>query len=290
MPAHAPRTRASAPSAPPSGPERRLLAPARPRHRPANAGTPAKLSGSPASRPVMLRSVDPGLQISDWLACPHQRFTRRTVPVATPPGPSVAAGPLEPCRHCWASRAQRLLSPREQRKGPNSIITVGPESVVIPNRAYRYRGLGRRAPRGHVARLRSGTPVDLPCDLERSDRQRVDAPVCSISSSSRWLHPPTTFRPVSRAWESREPARQRSVEPVVHALAGRERTSDSASPHPPPRRSEVVTTSGTRSIWVGSERRYPCSSHGAREPSTAKLACPTKCALGNGPLCGAIVG
>ena len=30
------------------------------RHRPANAGTPAKLSGSPASRPVMLRSVDPG--------------------------------------------------------------------------------------------------------------------------------------------------------------------------------------------------------------------------------------
>ena len=39
------------------------------------------------------------------------------MPVATPPGPSVAAGPDEPCRHCWASRAQRLLSPREQRKG-----------------------------------------------------------------------------------------------------------------------------------------------------------------------------
>ena len=31
--------------------------------------------------------------------------------------PSVAAGPVEPCRHCWASWAQRLLSPWEQRKG-----------------------------------------------------------------------------------------------------------------------------------------------------------------------------
>ena len=59
MPAHASRTRAPATSAPPSG-RARLLAPARPRHRPANAGTPAKLSDSPASRPVMLRSVDPG--------------------------------------------------------------------------------------------------------------------------------------------------------------------------------------------------------------------------------------
>ena len=46
MPEHASRTRASATSAPPSGPERRLLAPARPRHRPANAGTPAKLSAA----------------------------------------------------------------------------------------------------------------------------------------------------------------------------------------------------------------------------------------------------
>ncbi len=60
MPAHASRTLAPAPSAPPSGAERRLLAPARPRRRPANAGTPAELSGSPASRPVKLRSVDSG--------------------------------------------------------------------------------------------------------------------------------------------------------------------------------------------------------------------------------------
>ena len=39
----------------------RLLAPARPWHRPANAGTPAELSGSPASRSVKPRSVDSGL-------------------------------------------------------------------------------------------------------------------------------------------------------------------------------------------------------------------------------------
>ena len=60
MPAHASRTLAPAPSAPPSGAERRLLAPARPRHRPADAGTPAELSASPATRPVKLRSVDSG--------------------------------------------------------------------------------------------------------------------------------------------------------------------------------------------------------------------------------------
>ena len=60
MPAHASRTLAHAPSAPPSGAERRLLAPARPRHRRASAGTPAELSASPAARPVKLRSVDSG--------------------------------------------------------------------------------------------------------------------------------------------------------------------------------------------------------------------------------------
>ena len=60
MPAHASRTLAPAPSAPPSCAERPLLAPARPRRRPANAGTPAELSASPASRPVKLRSVDSG--------------------------------------------------------------------------------------------------------------------------------------------------------------------------------------------------------------------------------------
>ena len=60
MPAHASRTLAPAPSTPPSRAERRLLAPARPRHRPADAGTPAELSGSPAARPVKLRSVDSG--------------------------------------------------------------------------------------------------------------------------------------------------------------------------------------------------------------------------------------
>ena len=59
-PAHASRTRAPAPSAPPSCAERRLLAPARPRHRRANAATPAELSGSPASRPLKLRSVYSG--------------------------------------------------------------------------------------------------------------------------------------------------------------------------------------------------------------------------------------
>ena len=60
MPAHASRTLAPAPSAPPSRAERRLLAPVRPRHRPASAATPAELSASPAARPVKLRSVDSG--------------------------------------------------------------------------------------------------------------------------------------------------------------------------------------------------------------------------------------
>ena len=55
MPAHASRTLAPARSAPPSRAERRLLAPARPRHRPADAATPAERSASPASRPVKLR-------------------------------------------------------------------------------------------------------------------------------------------------------------------------------------------------------------------------------------------
>ena len=54
MPAHASRTLATAPSAPPS----RACSL---RHRPANAGTPAELSASPASRPLKLRSVDSGL-------------------------------------------------------------------------------------------------------------------------------------------------------------------------------------------------------------------------------------
>ena len=48
-------------SAPPSGAERGLLAPLRPRRRLANASTPAELSASPASCPVKLRSVDSGL-------------------------------------------------------------------------------------------------------------------------------------------------------------------------------------------------------------------------------------
>ena len=60
MPAHASRTLAPSLSAP-SGAERGLLAPLRPRRRLANAGTPAELSASPASRPVKLRSVDSGL-------------------------------------------------------------------------------------------------------------------------------------------------------------------------------------------------------------------------------------
>ena len=49
MPAHASRTLAPAPSAPPSRTERRLLAPVRPRHRPASAATPAEL---PARQPA----------------------------------------------------------------------------------------------------------------------------------------------------------------------------------------------------------------------------------------------
>ena len=55
MPAHASRSPAPAPSAPPS----RACSL---RHRPANAGTPAKLSASPASRPLKLRSVYSGLR------------------------------------------------------------------------------------------------------------------------------------------------------------------------------------------------------------------------------------
>ena len=56
-PAHASRTLATAPSAPPS----RACSL---RHRPADAGTPAELSASPASRPLKLRSVYSGLAYS----------------------------------------------------------------------------------------------------------------------------------------------------------------------------------------------------------------------------------
>ena len=73
MPAHASRTLAPAPSAPPSRAERRLLAPARPRHRRANAGTPAELSASPAARPVKLRSVDSGLYLNHGV--PRRRWS-----------------------------------------------------------------------------------------------------------------------------------------------------------------------------------------------------------------------
>ena len=55
MPAHASRTLAPASSAPPSRAERRLLAPARPRHRPANAGTPPN---SPAAQHPAPSSFD----------------------------------------------------------------------------------------------------------------------------------------------------------------------------------------------------------------------------------------
>ena len=91
MPAQASRTRAtgrapfrSAPSAPPSGAERRLLAPVRPRHRPASAATPAELSASPAARPVKLRSVDSGLTPTvfefPWSPPPRARHSRIALP------------------------------------------------------------------------------------------------------------------------------------------------------------------------------------------------------------------
>ena len=73
--------------------------------------------------------------------------------------------------------------------------------------------------------------------------------VFDIEQKSRWSHPPTTFRPVSRAWESESPPASAQPNPSSTRSAGRERTSDAASPHPPPRRSDAVTTSGTRSIW-----------------------------------------
>ena len=42
------------------------------------------------------------------------------------PEPSVAAGPDEPCRHCWASWAQRLLSPFEEGKRPDQSSVPSP--------------------------------------------------------------------------------------------------------------------------------------------------------------------
>ena len=68
MPAHASRSRAPAPSAPPS----RACSL---RHRPANAGTPAELSASPASRPLKLRSVDSGqgIGVGDAVAAGERR-------------------------------------------------------------------------------------------------------------------------------------------------------------------------------------------------------------------------
>ena len=77
MPAHASRTLAPARSAPPSRAERRLLAPARPRHRPADAATPAERSASPAARPLKLRSVDSVLpSLAQTLGASVYRYLR----------------------------------------------------------------------------------------------------------------------------------------------------------------------------------------------------------------------
>ena len=167
MPAHASRSRAPAPSAPPSGPERRLLAPARPRHRPANAGTPAKLSGSPASRPVMLRSVDPGLLAAASMiraavpagmpAHPHARALSAPEPrllVSAQPGArhwQVAAGSgsrgrIRPAaRTSWVAR--RASPPSHARP-----------TVSLPRRAdrARRRAMVRRTPGRDTAERRRG--------------------------------------------------------------------------------------------------------------------------------------
>ena len=109
MPAHASRTLAPAPSAPPSRAERRLLAPVRPRHRPASAATPAELSASPAARPVKLRSVDSGSGMSRLGSC------RERGPRPEPSGTSSDRGPSRPV---CSARRRSLRTPDDIRARP----------------------------------------------------------------------------------------------------------------------------------------------------------------------------
>ena len=82
--------------------------------------------------------------------------------MATPLEPSVAAGPDEPCRHCWAFWAQRLPSPREQRKGPDqSNVPTLTEPTPDETTILHFRQLLER----HLAGAVVGDAAVLPTGL-----------------------------------------------------------------------------------------------------------------------------
>ena len=165
MPAHASRTLAPARSAPPSRAERRLLAPARPRHRPASAATPAELSASPAARPVKLRSF--AVEMSVTRHPPHRsvrareriRLLPRVRDGKSLGGPRVEDGDARPL-----SPAQRIESlPRE---------------AVTLSTAY-----GEHAARAASRRVRTGVTPGSWSVLRSSQATHV-APAQAMSPSS----------------------------------------------------------------------------------------------------------
>ena len=125
---------------------------------------------------------------------------------------SVAAGPDEPCRHCWASWAQRLLSPLEEGKGPDL----------------------RRPP----PRRRGRRPPHLPRPHHR-DRQRVLPPASHRRYEGRCPDELITTTEVGPNRSSRWGQNGLSFPPVGASPARRFAGSDGGPPGGSPRRSTI---------------------------------------------------
>ena len=182
MPARAARTLAPAPSAPPSGAERGLLAPARPRHRPANAGAPAELSASPAARPVKPRSV-PGRD-AGYPAPPGQIRTCALAHTAPLPGMTVGAEthPAVSARTSCATghpaqcpaHVESSQIPRES--GP-WLLRLRRGSRLLVRRSHSYYGRIRLLHGVHQRRTASTFPLRPPRqELSRGHRGALPGP------------------------------------------------------------------------------------------------------------------
>ena len=113
----------------------------------------------------------PPCKWSDWLACPRHQSSSRVEEwsEATPRRSSPhAAGPDEPCRHCWASCAQRLLSPLDEGKGPDLLVML--DRIVRRVSAARASVEGRTVSRcvGRTAARFEGERLQTAEDLTRS--------------------------------------------------------------------------------------------------------------------------
>ncbi len=147
MPAHASRTLAPASSAPPSRAERRLLAPARPRHRPANAGMPPN---SPAAQYPAPSSFDRWIRAYSalWVDTQPTLEDRSALPGREPLGgvpipPSARAGRRAGARRPAGCRSDHAVPPaRRGRPGRSRSST----RHRLRWRSGRNSGRGRHGP------------------------------------------------------------------------------------------------------------------------------------------------